>query len=58
MLRIIAAEVIDECRNLSLKLDVEGFDNVQAAVAGLTGDNPVNISDIIVSLCFLNDYEF
>ena len=37
---IIAAEVIDECRNLAVELDVKTLDYIEAAVAGLTGDNP------------------
>ena len=43
MLRIVAAEVLDECRYLTLELDVERFDNIESAVAWLTGDNPVVI---------------
>ena len=43
MLRIIAAEVIDESRYLTLELDVEGFDYIEAAVAWLPGNNPVVI---------------
>lgn len=45
---VIAAEVLDECRNLTLELDVEGFDNIESAVAGLTGDYPVVIGDNIL----------
>ena len=55
---IIAAEVLDESRNLAVELDVKRLDDVKASVARLTGDNPVDISDNIVSLCFLNDCEF
>ena len=58
MLRIVTAEVLDKCRNLTFELDVEGLYDIQAAVAGLTGDNPVDIRDNIVSLCFLNNCEF
>ena len=43
MLRVITAEVLDECRYLTLELDVEGLDNIQSAGARLTGDNPVAI---------------
>lgn len=47
VLRIIAAEVLDECRNLTLELDVEGFDYIEAAVSRLTGDNPVDIGVVV-----------
>ena len=43
MLRIVAAEVLDECRYLAVELDVERLYDIQAAVARLTGDNPVII---------------
>lgn len=46
--RIVAAEVLDECRDFPLELDVKGFDDIEAAVAWLTGDNPVVISDNIL----------
>lgn len=55
---VIAAEVFDESRNLTLEFDVKRLDDVKAAVAWLTGDNPVDIRDNIVSLCFLNNCEF
>ena len=55
---VIAAEVLDECRYLAVELDVETLDDIEAAVAWLTGDNPVDIRDNIVSLCFLNNCEF
>lgn len=55
---VIAAEVLDECRNLAVELDVEALDDIEAAVTGLTGYNPVDIRDNIVSLCFLNNCEF
>lgn len=58
MLRIVAAEVIDECRYLTLELDVKRLDHIESVVARLTGDNPVDIRDNIVSLCFLNNCEF
>ena len=50
MLRIVAAEVIDECRYLTLELDVKRLYDVQAAVAWLTGDNPVVIRSNILSI--------
>ena len=40
---VIAAEVLDECRYLAVKLDVKALDDIEAAVAWLTGDNPVVI---------------
>lgn len=51
MLRIVAAEVLDECRYLAVELDVETLDDIEAAVARLTGDNPVDIGYNIVSIC-------
>lgn len=48
MLRIVTAEVLYECRNLTLELDVEGFDYIEAAVTRLTCDNPVVIGDNII----------
>ena len=44
---IVAAEVLDECRYLSLKLDVEGLDDVETAIVGLSTDNPVDICIVI-----------
>ena len=38
---IVAAEVLDECRNLTLKLDVERFNHIEPTVARLSGDNPI-----------------
>lgn len=55
---IVTAKIVNERRYLALELDVKGFDDIEAAVTWLTGDNPVDISDNIVSLCFLNDCEF
>ena len=46
---VIAAEVLDECRNLAVELDVETLDDIEAAVTGLTGDNPVDIGCNIVT---------
>ena len=43
MLRIVTAEVLDECRYLAVELDVEALDDIEATVARLTGDNPVVI---------------
>lgn len=40
---VIAAEVVDECRNLTLKLNVERFNHIEPTVARLSGDNPVVI---------------
>ena len=48
---IIAAKVLDESRYLAVELDIETLDDIEAAVAWLTGDNPVNISYNIVSIC-------
>ena len=50
MLRILTAEVLDECRNLTLELDVKRLDDVKTAVARLTGDNPVVIRSNILSI--------
>ncbi len=47
VLRIVTAEVLDECRNLTLELDVERFYDVQTAVARLTGDNPVDVGVVV-----------
>ena len=47
VLRIVTAEVLYECRNLTLELDVEGFDYIEAAVARLTGDNPVDVGVVV-----------
>ena len=47
MLRVITAEVLDECRNLTLELDVERFYDIKATVARLTGDNPVNVGVVV-----------
>ena len=58
MLRIVAAEVFDECRYITLELDVEGLDDVEPTAFWLSGNNPVDIRDNIVSLCFLNNCEF
>ena len=48
MLRIVTAEVLDECRYLAVELDVEALDDIEATVARLTGDNPVVIGDNIL----------
>lgn len=48
MLRIVAAEVLDECRYLALKLDVKGSNHVQAATVRLPGYNPVNICIVVL----------
>lgn len=45
---IVAAEVLDECRYLAVELDVETLDDIEAAVARLTGDNPVDVCYNIV----------
>lgn len=37
---VISAEVLDECRYLAVELDIEALDDIEAAVARLTGDNP------------------
>ena len=58
MRSVIRAEVGNDFGNLTLKLDVERLNDIEPPPIGLPGDNPVDISDIIVSLCFLNDYEF
>ena len=44
---VIAAEVLDECRYLAVELDVEALDDIKAAVARLTGDNPVDVGVIV-----------
>jgi len=41
------AEVLDECRDFPLKLDVERFDYVEPTVFRLSGDNPVDVSVVI-----------
>ena len=43
MLRIVSAEVLDECRNLTLELDIERFDDIEPSAPGLPGNNPVAI---------------
>ena len=58
MRRVVSTKVGNDFGNLTLKLDVERLDDIEPPPIGLPGDNPVDISDIIVSLCFLNDYEF
>ena len=58
MLRIVAAEVVDECRYLTLELDIKGLDDIEPPSFWLSGYNPVDIRDNIVSLCFLNNCEF
>ena len=58
MRSVVSAEVGYDFRNLTLKLDVERLDNIEPPSIGLPGYNPVDISDIILSLCFLNGYEF
>ena len=50
VLRIVAAEVLDESRYLTLELDVEGLDDIEAAVSRLPGDNPVVIRYNILSI--------
>ena len=50
VLRIVTAEVLDECRNLTLELDVERLYDIQAAVARLTCDYPVAIGYNIVTI--------
>ena len=49
MRSVVTAEVIDECRNLTLKLDVERLDNIEPPPIGLPGDNPVDIGCNIVT---------
>ena len=44
---VIAAEVLDECRYLAVKLDVEALDYIKAAVARLPGDNPVDVGVVV-----------
>ena len=58
MRRVVSTKVGNDFGNLTLKLDVARLDDIEPPPIGLPGDNPVDISDIIVSLCFLNDYEF
>lgn len=45
---IIAAEVLDERRYLTLKLDIERLNHIEPTVARLSGDNPVVIGDNII----------
>lgn len=40
---IITAEVLNESRYLAVELDVEALDDIKAAVARLSGHNPVDI---------------
>ena len=47
MLHIVAAEVIDECRYLPLKLYIERFDHIQPAPIGLPCHNPVDIGIVV-----------
>ena len=40
---IVTAEIVNERRYLALEFDVKRFDDIEASVARLTGDNPVVI---------------
>ncbi len=40
---VVAAEVLNESRYLSLELYIERLDYIEPAVARLTGDNPVDV---------------
>lgn len=44
---VITTEVLDQCRYLAVKLDVETLDDIEAAVAWLTGDNPVDVGVVV-----------
>ena len=55
---VVSAEVVNDFRNLTLKLDVERLDDIEPPPIRLPGNNPVDIRDNIVSLCFLNNCEF
>lgn len=46
---VISAEVLDECRYLTVELDVEALDDIEATVARLPSDNPVDVGYNIVS---------
>ncbi len=47
VLRIIAAEVFDECRNLTLELYIERLDDVEPPATRLPGYNPVDIGVVV-----------
>lgn len=47
MISVIGAEIIDQGGNLTLKLDVEGFEDVQAVAAWLACYNPVDIGIVV-----------
>ena len=48
MRSVVSAEVGNDFRNLTLKLDVERLDDIEPAPIGLPGDNPVYIGCKIV----------
>ena len=50
MLRIVAAEVVDECRYLTLELDIKGLDDIEPPSFWLSGYNPVAIGYNIVTI--------
>ncbi len=47
MLRIIAAEVLNESRYLSLELDIERLDDVELPATRLSCDNPVDVCVVV-----------
>lgn len=44
---VITAEVLDECRYFAVELDVKALDDIEAAVARLPGDNPVDVGVVV-----------
>ena len=44
---VVRAEVGDKSRNLSLKLDIERFEDVQSIVAWLTAHDPVDVCVVV-----------
>ena len=47
MLRIVAAEVVDECRYLTLELDVKWLDDIEPTAFWLSGYNPVDVCIVV-----------
>ena len=47
MISVVRAEIIDQGGNLTLELDVEGFENIQAGARWLAGYNPVDIGIVV-----------
>ncbi len=44
---VVTAKIVNERRYLALEFDVERFDDIEASVERLTGDNPVDIRVVV-----------